>query len=141
MRTTCIKQKKLSLNVVAVLATIKSLPGKEGKQMAQKSCANILVNWHIWKPEQCGKDWKTGRFCNRRTETPNLYKKCKGQEVWKQMWLRMFKIRRIDISFLHCVTCSQLLLLCYPEVVSMNAFFNDQINIFCCKRLKFYFFA
>ena len=50
--------------------------------------------------------------------------------------VRMFKIRRIDISFLHCVICLQLLLLCFPEVVSMNAFLNDQINIFCCKRLK-----
>ena len=53
----------------------------------------------------------------------------------------MFRIRRIDISIFHCVICSQLLLLCFPEVVSMNAFFNDQINIFCCKRLKCYFFA
>ena len=48
----------------------------------------------------------------------------------------MFKIRGIDISIFHCVICSQLLLLCFPEVVSMNAFLNGQINIFCCKRLK-----
>ena len=49
--------------------------------------------------------------------------------------VRIFKIRRIDISILHCVIFSQLLLLCFPEVVSMDAFLNDQINIFCCKRL------
>ena len=53
----------------------------------------------------------------------------------------MFKIRGIDISIFHCVICSQLLLLCFPEVVSMNAFLNGQINIFCCKRLKCSFFA
>ena len=56
-------------------------------------------------------------------------------------YLRMFKITRIDISIFHCVICSQLLLLCFPEVVSMNTFINDQINIFPCKRLKYYFFA
>ena len=55
--------------------------------------------------------------------------------------LRMFKIKGIDISILHCVICSQLLLLCFPDVVSMNAFFNKQINIFCCKHLKCYFLA
>ena len=49
--------------------------------------------------------------------------------------VRIFRIRRIDISILHCVIFSQLLLLCFPEVVSMDAFLNDQINIFCCKRL------
>ena len=53
----------------------------------------------------------------------------------------MFKIRGIDISIFHCVICSQLLLLSFPEVVSMNAFLNGQINIFCCKRLKCSFFA
>ena len=37
----------------------------------------------------------------------------------------------------HCVICSQLLQICFPEVVSMNTFLN--INIFCCKRLKCYF--
>ena len=35
-----------------------------------------------------------------------------------------------DRHLFHYVTCSQLLLLCFPEVVSMNASFNDQINIF-----------
>ena len=54
--------------------------------------------------------------------------------------LRMFKIRRIDTSIFHCIICSQLLLFCFPEIVSMNAFLNDQINIFCCKHLKCYFF-
>ena len=50
-------------------------------------------------------------------------------------------LRRIDISVLQCVMCSQLLLLCFPEVVSINAFLNGQINIFYCKRIKCYFFT
>ena len=54
--------------------------------------------------------------------------------------LRMFKIRRIDTSIFHCIICSQLLLFCFPEIVSMNAFLNDQINIFCCKHLICFFF-
>ena len=53
---------------------------------------------------------------------------CKNK-IYSQEQLRMFKIRKIDISVFHCVTCSQLLLLCFPEVVSMNAFLNNQIDI------------
>ena len=53
----------------------------------------------------------------------------------------MFKIRSIDIFILHCAICLQLLLLFIPEVASMNTFLNDQMNIFCCKRLKCYFYA
>ena len=60
------------------------------------------------------------------------------ENVWISVSVRMVKIRRIDI--LHCVICLQILPLCFPELVSMNAFFNDQINIFCCKRLKCFFF-
>ena len=42
--------------------------------------------------------------------------------------LKIFKIRRTDISVFPCVICFQLLLLCFPEVVSMNTFPNDQIK-------------
>ena len=41
----------------------------------------------------------------------------------------MFKTTTIDISIFHYVTCSQLLLLSFPKVVSMNTFNNDQINV------------
>ena len=50
--------------------------------------------------------------------------------------LRMFKIRRINICIIHCVLCLQLLLLSFPEIVSMSTFLNNQINIFCCKLLN-----
>ena len=46
-----------------------------------------------------------------------------------------------DICILYCVICSQLLLLGFPEVVSMNTFLNDAINIFRCNRLKSSFYA
>ena len=32
-----------------------------------------------------------------------------------------------------------VLLLCFLEVISMNAFVNDEINIFCCKCLNVIF--
>ena len=44
--------------------------------------------------------------------------------------LRMFKIWRIDISIFHCVIYSQLLLLCFSEVVSMNAFLTIKLTHF-----------
>ena len=59
----------------------------------------------------------------------------------KNFLIRTVQDKKIDISIFHCVICSQLLLSCFIEVVSMNAFLGDQINIFCCKRLKCHFFA
>ena len=53
----------------------------------------------------------------------------------------MVNIKRIDISIFPCVICSQLLLLCFAEVVGVNAFLNDQINMFRRERLKCYFFC
>ena len=67
------------------------------------------------------------------TDDKEVYKKY--NEIWE---VRMFKLRRSHIF--HCVICSQLLLLCFTELVSMSSFLNDQINIFCCKHLKCYFF-
>ena len=48
---------------------------------------------------------------------------------------------RFHISILHSVICFQLLLLCFREQVSLNTFLNDAINIFCCKHLKYNFYA
>ena len=48
---------------------------------------------------------------------------------------------RFHISILHSVICFQLLLLCFREQVSLNTFLNDTINIFCCKHLKYNFYA
>ena len=50
-----------------------------------------------------------------------------GENIQK---LKMFKIRRIDITLFHCVIWSQLLLACFPKVVSMSTFFNDHITYF-----------
>ena len=47
----------------------------------------------------------------------------------------------LSLIVFHCVICSQLLLLCFPEVVTMNAFLNDQINIFCCTHLNCSFYV
>ena len=38
--------------------------------------------------------------------------------------------------FFHCAICSQLLLLCIFEFISMNSFLNDSINIYLYKRLQ-----
>ena len=48
---------------------------------------------------------------------------------------------QVDICIFHCVICSQLLLLCFPKVISINTFLNDQINIFYCKHLRYQFCA
>ena len=56
-------------------------------------------------------------------------------------FLRMFKIGRIDISIFQCVICSQLLPLCFHEVIIMNSFFNDATHIFWCKHLKCNFYV
>ena len=53
----------------------------------------------------------------------------------------MFKIGKIDISIFHFVAYSQLLLLSFPKVVSMNTFLNDAIKIFCFKHLKLHFYT
>ena len=55
--------------------------------------------------------------------------------------LRMLKMGRIRICIFRCVISSQLLLLWFLEVVSMNTFLNDVVNIFCCKHLKCYFYG
>ena len=57
---------------------------------------------------------------------------------WSHLLKKSWVGIRIDRFYL---ICSQLLLLFFLEVYSMNAFLNDQINIFCCKHLKCYFFA
>lgn len=56
-------------------------------------------------------------------------------------YLRMFKIGTIYISIFYWTICSQLLLFYFPEVVSMNTFLNDVINIFCWKHLKSNFYT
>ena len=90
---------------------------------------NILINYILIKGKESmlKKTYKLTRWKNL------IF----SQEI---ITVRMFRIRRIDNSILHCVIRLQLLLLCFPEVVSMNDFFNNQINIFCCKRLKYIFF-
>ena len=64
-----------------------------------------------------------------------IYKKWRksNNDLMQEYYLRsinillsIFKIRKIDIFILHCVTCSELLLLCFPEEASMNTFHKNQ---------------
>ena len=64
-----------------------------------------------------------------------------SKRVCRQCSVSIFKDVQDKKDWHLCLSCSQLLLPWFPEVVSMNAFLNDQINIFCCKHLKCCFFA
>ena len=51
--------------------------------------------------------------------------------------VRKFQIRKIDIIAWYA--CGYYYFACdFPEVVSVNTFLNDKINLFCCKLLFSY---
>ena len=77
-----------------------------------------------------------GKF-KRRSALIKVY--WKG-EVITDISSRMFKIRRIVMSMFQCILSSQLLPLYLPELVSMNAFRNNQTNTFSCKHLNNFYF-
>ena len=90
---------------------------ESGSQWASQWVSEWVSQWvSQWVSEPCGKIggyWKISGSI--------------GENIQK---LKMFKIRRIDITLFHCVIWSQLLLACFPKVVSMSTFFNDHITYF-----------
>ena len=56
--------------------------------------------------------------------------------MFKKIFNKNSTLKQNYFVFFHCAICSQLLLLCIFEFISMNSFLNDSINIYLYKRLQ-----
>ena len=103
-----------------------------GRQVNRSTCRQIGKQEGRQLEMQVGK--QVGRQVDRQVNRQV------GRQEGRQADIRQTGTQ-VDICIFHCVICLQLLLLCFPKVISMSTFLNDQINIFYCKQFRCQFCA